>query len=226
MTNARGEPRRDGCSGAAVFDLDGTLVLTEERNRVVWQRFFAGYGIDVTPDLVAHVTGRRGLDSLRELGELFPGRDPHELLNEVLAHERAGDLPPVIPVRGATQLVRRLHEDGVPLALVTSAQPDDVATRLLAADLLDVFDAVITAEDVAVGKPDPQGYRMACERLDVVGADSVGFEDSPAGVAAVKGAGMRCVAITTTFPRDVLAQADVIVDDLTQVTWPIDTTPR
>jgi sugar-phosphatase len=207
---------------AAVFDLDGTLVLTEERNRVVWRRFFDSYGIEVGAALTAQLTGRRGLDALRELSHLFPDRDPHELLAEVLAHEVADDLPQVVPVPGANELVRRLHAAQVPLGLVTSALPEHVAARLLAVDLLDVFDAVVTGEDVTVGKPDPQGFRMACEQLGVPPQRSVGFEDSPAGVAAVKAAGMRCVAVTTTFPRDVLAEADLVVEDLTEVPWPID----
>jgi sugar-phosphatase len=211
---------REQDAAAAVFDLDGTLVLTEQRNRVVWKRFFTSYDIELSAELLAHVTGRRGLDSLKELDELFPERDPHELLDEVLAHEAAGDLPPVVPVPGAGDFVRRLHADGVPLALVTSAQPDDVATRLLAVDLIDVFDTVVTAQDVSVGKPDPQGYRLACQRVGADPSRSVGFEDSPAGVAAVKAAGMRCVAVTTTFTRDVLAHADVVVPDLTHVSWP------
>jgi sugar-phosphatase len=207
---------------AAVFDLDGTLVLTEERNRVVWQRFFDSYGIEVDDALTAQLTGRRGLDALREMPHLFPDRDPHELLDEVLAHEVTDDLPEVVPVRGANELVRRLHAARVPLGLVTSALPEQVATRLLAVDLFDVFDVVVTGRDVTVGKPDPQGFRMACERLGVPARNSVGFEDSPAGVAAVKAAGMFCVAVTTTFSRDVLADADLVVDDLTEVPWPIE----
>ncbi len=206
---------------AAVFDLDGTLVLTEERNRVVWQRFFAGYGIEVDDQLTAQLTGRRGLDALGELSHLFPDRDAQELLDEVLEHEGGDDLPAVLPVPGANQLVRRLHAAGVPLGLVTSALAEHVAARLLAADLVDVFDAVVTGEDVEVGKPDPQGFLLACEQLGASCRHSVGFEDSPAGVAAVKAAGMRCVAVTTTFPRDVLADADLVVDDLTEVPWPI-----
>jgi sugar-phosphatase len=207
---------------AAVFDLDGTLVLTEERNRVVWQRFFDGYGIEVDDALTARLTGRRGLDALREMPHLFPGRDPQELLDEVLAHEVTDDLPEVVPVPGANRLVRRLQGARVPLGLVTSALPEHVATRLIAADLLDAFDVVVTGRDVTVGKPDPQGFRIACERLGVPARNSVGFEDSPAGVAAVKAAGMFCVAVTTTFPRDVLAEADLVVDDLTDVPWPIE----
>jgi len=207
---------------AAVFDLDGTLVLTEERNRVVWKRFFDSYGIEVDDALTARLTGRRGLDALREMPHLFPDRDPHELLDEVLAHEVTEDLPEVVPVPGATELVRRLHHSRVPLGLVTSALPEHVAARLLAADLLDVFDVVVTGRDVTVGKPDPQGFRMASQRLGVRAQDCVGFEDSPAGVAAVKAAGMFCVAVTTTFPRAALAAADLVVEDLADVPWPIE----
>ncbi len=207
---------------AAVFDLDGTLVLTEERNRVVWQRFFALYGIEVDAALVAHVTGRRGLDSLAELTHLFPGREPRDLLDEVLAIELDDDLPPVLEVPGARELVRRLHGAGVPLALVTSAFPEPAAARLASIDLADVFDVVVTADDVTVGKPDPQGFRTACDRLGATPHESVGFEDSPAGVAAVKAAGMRCVAVTTTFAPDVLADADLVVEDLRRVSWPIE----
>ncbi len=206
---------------AAVFDLDGTLVLTEERNRVVWGRFFGSYGVEMDARLVAHVTGRRGLDSLRELAHLFPGRDAQDLLDEVLALELDDDLPPVLPVPGARQLVRGLHHARVPLALVTSAFPEQVVPRLEAVGLADAFDVLVTGRDVTVGKPDPQGYRTACERLGAAPPGSVGFEDSPAGVAAVKAAGMRCVAVTTTFPPDVLADADLVVDDLTRVPWPI-----
>ncbi len=206
---------------AAVFDLDGTLVLTEERNRIVWRRFFATYGVEMDARLVAHVTGRRGLDSLRELGHLFPGRDAQELLDEVLALELDDDLPPVVPVPGAREFVRRLHAAGMPLALVTSAFPEQVVPRLHAVDLADAFDVLVTGRDVTIGKPHPQGYRTACERLGAAAPESVGFEDSPAGVAAVKAAGMRCVAVTTTFAPEVLADADLVVDDLTHVPWPI-----
>lgn len=207
---------------AAVFDLDGTLVLTEERNRVVWQRFFAGYRIAVGDAITERLTGRRGLDALTELAHLFPGREPRDLLDEVLALEAAAQLPPLVPVPGARDLVLRLRAAGVPLGLVTSALPDQVSTRLDAADLSGAFDSVVTGRDVSVGKPDPEGFRLACERLGVPTGRAVGFEDSPAGVAAVKAAGMRCVAVTTSFPPTVLAAADVVVRDLTEVPWPIE----
>lgn len=207
---------------AAVFDLDGTLVLTEVRNRVVWQRFFAGHGIEVDDALTAQLTGRRGGDALAELAHLFPGRDPVDLLAEVLSHETADDLPPVEPVPGAAALLRRLRAAGVPLGLVTSALPEQVAVRLAGVGLTGTFDTVVTGADVAVGKPDPEGFVRACAQLGVPTAAAVGFEDSPAGVAAVKAAGMACVAVTTSFPGETLAAADLVVADLTAVTWPIE----
>lgn len=209
-------------SRAAIFDLDGTLVLTEERNRVVWQRFFAAYDLTIDDALAQQLTGRRGLDALRELPHLFPGRDPEQLIEEVLAHELADDLPEIHPVPGGAALVRSLRAERVRLGLVTSATGHQVTQRLESIGLTDAFDVVVTGADVSAGKPDPEGFLRAADLLGVDPEQCVGFEDSPAGVAAVKAAGMRCVAVTTTFDREVLAAADVIVPDLTDVPWPLE----
>ncbi len=80
---------------------------------------------------------------------------------------------------------------------------------------------VVTAEDVTVGKPDPQGYLAAARGLGVPPAACVVFEDAPAGVAAAKAAGMYCVAVATTHPPEDLTAADQVVPDLTKVTWPL-----
>ena len=207
---------------AAIFDLDGTLVLTEERNRVVWQRFFTAYDIEITDEISRQLTGRRGLDALHDLTHLFPGREPRDLLAEVLAHELADDLPEIGAVPGGADLVRALRADGVPLALVTSATGHQVTQRLDSVGLGGCFDVVVTGADVSAGKPDPEGFVRASELLGVPAARCVGFEDSPAGVAAVKAAGMRCVAVTTTFDAEVLGAADVVVPDLTEVPWPVE----
>ena len=206
---------------AAIFDLDGTLVLTEERNRVVWQRFFTAYDIDLTDQIARQLTGRRGPDALRELTHLFPGRDPQDLFAEVLAHELADDLPAITAVPGGADLVRALGEAGVPLALVTSASGHQVTQRLDSIGVGGCFDVVVTGADVSVGKPDPEGFTRAGDLLGVPPSRCVGFEDSPAGVAAVKAAGMVCVAVTTTFDAEVLRAADVIVPDLTEFPWPV-----
>jgi beta-phosphoglucomutase-like phosphatase (HAD superfamily) len=205
-----------------VFDLDGTLVLTEGRNAVVWRSFFEANGLRYDDELAHHVMGRRAQDSLVELMHLFPDRPMDELVREVWAIDSTVPLSDVQPVAGAVHLVRRLADVGMPLALVTSAGRDYARGLLREVGLLDVFSTVVTGEDVSRGKPDPEGYLAACAGLDLAPALVVGFEDSRAGVAAVKSAGMGCVAVATTQPRDLLAAADIVIadfEDLERVGW-------
>ncbi|WP_131738279.1 HAD family hydrolase [Actinomadura roseirufa] len=202
---------------AAVFDLDGTLIHTEPRNRAMWARLFEAHGLPYDDELITSFAGRRGHEVLAGLLHLFPGRTVEELFEEVVSYEAMPDMPAVTPVPGAVGLVRALAGAGVPLAVVTSGQ------RPYAENLLDVLgvrgllDLVVTAGDVVTGKPHPEGYLAAARDLAVPPGAAVAFEDAPAGVAAVKAAGMTCVGITTTQPMAALAGADHVVADLEKV---------
>ncbi|GAA2623239.1 HAD family phosphatase [Actinomadura fulvescens] len=202
---------------AAVFDLDGTLIDTEPRNREMWARMFAANGIAYDDELIASFAGRRGREVLAELLHLFPGRTVEDLFHEVVSYETGPDMPPVQPVPGAVELVRALHAGGVPLAVVTSGVRRYAEGLLEGLGIKDLLDVLVTADDVANGKPDPEGFLAACDALGVAPRDALGFEDAPAGVAAVKAAGMTCVGITTTQPAAALAAADRVVADMTEV---------
>lgn len=201
----------------AVFDLDGTLIDTEPRNRVLWSRLLATHGVPYDDELIREFTGRRGREVLAELLHLFPGRTAEELFEEAVAFERSPEWPAADPVPGAVELVRSLHGAGVPMGLVTSG------ARVYAEGLLDelgvreLLDVLVTADDVTAGKPDPEGYLMACDRLGLAAAHTVAFEDAPAGVAAAKSAGMWCVGVATTLPAELLSAADRVVPNLKEV---------
>ncbi|MFG2016779.1 HAD family hydrolase [Actinomadura geliboluensis] len=203
--------------GAAVFDLDGTLIDTEPRNRVMWSRLFDAHGVPWDDALIGSFAGRRGLEVLRDLAHLFPGRKVEELFEQAVSYEALPGMPAVAPVPGAVALVRSLADAGVPLAVVTSGQRP-YAERLLAElGIRDLLDLVVTAGDVVTGKPHPEGYLAAARDLDVPPQEAVGFEDAPAGVAAVKAAGMTCVGVITTQPAGALAEADHVVADFQEV---------
>ncbi|TDE36095.1 HAD family phosphatase [Actinomadura sp. 6K520] len=203
--------------GAAVFDLDGTLIHTEPRNRAMWSRLFDAHGVPYDDALIASFAGRRGLEVLGDLAHLFPGRPVEELFEQVVAYGALPGMPAIAPVGGAVDLVRSLADAGVPLAVVTSAERRYAEGLLDGLGIRDLLDIVVTAGDVGTGKPHPEGYLAAARDLDVPPEEAVGFEDAPAGVAAVKSAGMTCVGVSTTQPAGALAGADHVVADLQEV---------
>lgn len=203
--------------GAAVFDLDGTLIDTEPRNRVMWSRLFDAHGAPYDDAVIASFAGRRGREVLQELAHLFPGRTVEELFEQALSYGRLPGLPDSAPVPGAIPLLRSLAGAGVPLAVVTSGQRGYAEGLLAELGVRDLLDVVVTAGDVAAGKPHPEGYLTAARDLGVPPPAAVGFEDAPAGVAAVKSAGMTCVGVGTTQPPGALAGADHVVADLNDV---------
>ncbi|MEP7024144.1 MAG: HAD family phosphatase [Actinomycetota bacterium] len=212
----RGEPVR-----AAVFDLDGTLVDSERRSREALRRMFEAYGAPFDELLLQRFVGRRGHEVFAELGHLFPGHDPVDLSAAVGAYFHVPGVPPIPALPGARELTTEIHSRGDPLALVTSAGRNHAAPTLARLGLLELFSAIVTADDVVTGKPDPEGYLQASAALGIDPARCVVFEDSPAGLAAARSAGMYCVAVTTTHARAELAAADQIVTDLSEVTWPV-----
>lgn len=216
MSGVQGKPIR-----AAVFDLDGTIADSEPRSMVALRRMFEHYGVPHDDALLRRFVGRRGPEVFAELGHLFPGRDPGQLSAEVGARFREPGLPPVAALPGAVELASKIHRLGDPLALVTSASRDHAVPTLDRLGLLGLFTVIVAGDDVIVGKPDPEGYRRASDELGVAPSCCVAFEDSPAGLAAARSAGMYCVAVATTHPRSELGEADRIVSDLTEVTWPV-----
>jgi sugar-phosphatase len=207
---------------AAIFDLDGTLVNSEPGNRARWTRLFDSHAVPYDDALIASFAGRRGREVLTELAHMFPGRTVEELFREVLSYELGPDVLDAVPVPGAVALVRSISVRGVPIGVVTSGGRRYAEGQLARLGIRELFDVLVTAEDVTEGKPSPEGFLTACARLGVEPGQAVAFEDAPAGVAAAKAAGMPTVGVATTQARDALAAADLVVGDLTEVSWPPD----
>ena len=161
-----GEPSGEpGRFLAAVFDLDGTLVDSETRSHESWRHVFRSRGIVPDDDLIRAFVGRRGVDVHDLLRERVPEHDPAELMEASSAHFHAPHQPPLGPLAGAVELVRQISAAGVPLALVTSAGRRYAEETLTELGVRPLFSVVVTAGDVTVGKPDPEGYRAAARRL-------------------------------------------------------------
>jgi beta-phosphoglucomutase len=200
---------------AIAFDFNGTLSQDETVLCDLFVELFGELGRPMSAqEYFDRLAGRSDREIVREwLGEDHP--EAEWVIAERSARYRArlGDGSSVPePVREAV----RYAAARVPVAVVSGAERDEIVTVLEAAGLAPLFGAIVSVEDVSAGKPDPAGYLLALELLGggLRAADVVAIEDTEAGVAAARSAGMRCVAVLGTLAPERLAAADEIVGAL------------
>ncbi|MER6461006.1 HAD-IA family hydrolase [Streptomyces sp. NPDC048409] len=194
---------------ALLLDMDGTLVNSDAVVERIWRRWSERHGLD-GDEVMKVVHGRQGHASM---AMLLPDRPVQQNLadNARMLAEETADMDGVVEVPGAAAFLASL--DGLPHALVTSADVALSTARMAAAGL--PLPAVrITAESVGASKPDPEGFLKGAAELGVAPEDCVVFEDSGAGIAAGRAAGMRVVGVGA---RAGVHGPDVVVADLTRV---------
>ena len=194
---------------AVLFDLDGVLVESREATERVWLDWAARNGVDAD-ELRAAMHGVRSVEVVRAV------RPELDAMAEADAIERrqAEDLDGLRAIPGAAAALAALREDRV--AVVTSATRPLAEARLRAVGI-EPPAVVVYAGDVARGKPDPEGYRTAAERLGVAPAYALVIEDSPPGIQAGRAAGTATVGVTSTHAAEELGAADVVIGTLEEL---------
>jgi beta-phosphoglucomutase family hydrolase len=197
-----------------LWDMDGVLVDTGRFHLASWHDILIAAGHPFDEDVFKRTFG---MNNHGVLSTVF-GRPPsaEELVSladakEALFREMiAGQAEPLPGVRA---WLARLQARGVRMAVASSAPQANIDVLLVALGLRDYFTAEVSAEKMP-GKPDPAVFLEAARRVGLPPERCVVVEDAIAGVAAAKRAGMACLAVTTTNPREKLAAADWIVDSL------------
>jgi HAD superfamily hydrolase (TIGR01509 family) len=207
-------PTADGAK-QVVFDMDGVMVDSEPVQERANAEYLAGLGATLDPELFDEMMGRR----VRELTDALAvrlGLPPEQVFRDREAvFWRLLLSEGVEPMPGLHAAVDRLAAAGLPLAVATSgtrAYVDHVLDRL---EVRSAFDAVVSGEDVQHGKPDPEIYLLAAERLGADPGGCVAIEDTTHGIASARAAGMRAVAVTHPLNATLdLSAADAVVPDL------------
>ena len=194
---------------ALLFDMDGTLVDSTTAVKRIWDRWAQKHGLSFS-DLEHRMHGRRAIDTMTEMAP--PGIDPEQEVLQ-LDEEELNETDGIVPIPGAAELLASLPRGS--WALVTSARPPLALARMTAAGL-PMPDIVVTSTDVAQGKPHPDCYQLALDRLEIAAESAVVFEDAPAGLAAGRAAGCRTIALATITPSEQLGHEDWL-HDLTSV---------
>lgn len=196
---------------AALSDLDGTLVDSESRTRARWSAFLDQHGIDHDERLLDRFIGRRRKDAFAEHPELFAGSAPAQVEDRMRVRAPAVPPPPVLSSAESVSFLHALHAQGGPLALVASSGRAWAEEAVSDLGVMGRFRGLVTAEDVALGKPAPEDRLRGAEMPGRRPQHTVVFEDSPAGVSAAERAGAVCVAVTTTHTPAAPAAADRVV---------------
>jgi len=183
---------------AVLWDMDGTLVDSADYHWQAWRDTMAREGHSITHDQFLATFGQRNDSILRQwLG----ARATSELI------ERVGDAKEALyrqhvvqqgvePLPGVSQWVRRLNQQGWRQAIASAAPRENVKTILKALHTADCFEAIVAAEDVHRGKPDPEVFLVAAAKLNVPPSHCIVVEDALHGIEAARAAGMKSIGVT------------------------------
>ncbi len=176
---------------AFLFDMDGTILTSIASAERSWTAWAIAHGLDVATFLPT-IHGVQSVETIRRLN--LPGVDPVAEAAAITAAEML-DVGDVTPIPGADVFLASLP--AARWAIVTSA-PRELAKVRLAAAGIPLPPLLISAEDATNGKPAPDCFLLAAERLGVAPADCLVFEDAPAGIAAAEAAGCDVMVVTAT----------------------------
>jgi HAD superfamily hydrolase (TIGR01509 family) len=200
---------------AVLWDLDGTLVDSEDLHWQAWRDILTPEGLTITYDQFLASFGRKNDPILRDwLGAGYtPERALHLADTKEAEYRRLVAAHGLTPLPGAREWLTTLHGAGWLQAIVTSAPRANAEVMLQALDLDHVFETVVTAEDVSVGKPDPEVFLTGAARLQVPASRSIVVEDAAMGIEGARRARMKCVGVNGR----VALPADLVVTSLTEL---------
>jgi sugar-phosphatase len=194
---------------AILFDMDGVLMDSTPSVERVWRKWAANHGLD--PERVASLAhGRRSIETIQHVAPELDAAKENVVVEQMEIDDKEG----VTALPGAAELLAHLPPDR--FAIVTSATRPLAVARLGYAGL-PVPRHMVTADDVIHGKPSPEPFLKGAALLGFDPADCLVFEDSPAGISSARSAGIKIIALQTTYPVDQLHDADAIIRSLADV---------
>ncbi len=203
---------------AVIFDVDGVLVDSYQAHFLSWREMLGEQGAEFTEAQFRATFGRTSRDII---AQLYPGELTDEEIHRLDERKEAlfrdilrKDFP---AIDGAADLVEMLADAGFAMAVGSSGPPENVQLTLDCLACGKLFSAQVTGGDVTHGKPDPQVFLLAAQRLGVSPGRCAVVEDAPAGVEAANRAEMASIGLTGTATRDELSHARMVVDSLREL---------
>ena len=200
-----------------IWDMDGVIIDSVPFHYKAWQAVFMKRGKSLEKSISEKPFGH--IDTIRSV----MGKDISDDELKIIAKEKEELFRELIterlqPLPGVTPLLAELKKEGFKQALASSSPKQNIALILEGLQVASYFNVVVSAEDVKHVKPDPEIFRIAAERLGVKGSNCIVVEDMPAGIAAARRLGMRCIGMATNRPKGMLSEADLVLDSMEGIT--------
>lgn len=204
---------------AILFDLDGTIVNTDPIHYQAWQQMLSTYNIEIDETFYkSRISGRLNPEIIQDILPQLSLVEGQKFADdkEALFRQRASHLK---PISGFAELIAWTEAHQLKRALVTNAPRLNAEFMLEVLGIKHAFHTVVLADDCIAGKPDPAPYQVALNRLGIQAKDAIALEDSPSGIHAAVGAGIRTIGIASTHEAQVLQQigAFLAIPDFTDL---------
>ena len=202
---------------AFLWDMDGVIVDSGAPHYQSWRETFAERGALYTEAQFKSFFGTRDDYIIHTVMGPLPQSEVHAIAEEKERRYRELIRGKAQVFPGVLSLLKVMKKAGFKIALGTSAPMANVEAVASQLHLSDYLDAIVSGDDVHEGKPNPEIYLLAAERLGAEPAQCVVFEDSPHGVEAAHRAGMKCVAVSNSHPREALKAAERVVSSMEEM---------
>jgi len=215
---------------AVVFDFDGIIVDTEPLHYKAFQEVLVPLGMGYSwEEYIRHYIGFDDRDAFREVFASAGIKLDADRLSALMGQKAAAFnnviATGVTPFCGVIELIKSL-KGILPVALCSGALTSDIVPILRQLDITDAFDAIVTADEVSVSKPDPESYKLIVDKLagqfpklNISPSHCLAIEDTPAGIASATGAGLKVLAVTNSYPEEKLNGAVKVVDSLVGIDY-------
>ena len=203
---------------AIIFDMDGVIVDSMPYHFIAWYEALRPWGVRVSCFEVYAQEGERWETTLRGLLKREKIKPTQKVLNAIftLRQKIFKRYFKRYIFRGAYELLVELKKQGFVLGLVTGSPLNEIK-RILPVKLRRLFTAVVAGNQVKNGKPHPEPYLKAASLLGLGPQACLVIENAPFGIISAKQAGMPCIAVSTSLPKAYLADADIVVSQLNQI---------
>jgi beta-phosphoglucomutase family hydrolase len=203
---------------AVLWDMDGTIVDSAEYHWQAWQDTMSGEGFPVTHGQFLATFGQRNDSILRQwLGEKATPKLIHRIGNaKETCYRQLVREQGIAPLPGALEWVNLLHRQGWRQAIASAAPRANVETILDVLHASEFFEAIVSAEDVHRGKPDPEVFLIAATKLGVALKRCIVVEDAEHGIEAARAAGMKSIGVSQNgkqLPADIVVQSLELLDE-------------